>query len=235
MQRRGQGLRRVHLAGDLDRLLHQRRRQALGVLPVELLGLGAEQRRASGARLGPDRLQRLVDQADQALVGLPGLAQHRDPDRGADQPVGVAEGPRRLRGPAEGLARSGDLRRARLGAPHRQRQAQAPPLVGLVLQLEHLEGALVQLGGLLVGELFHRLLAGALGVLDRLGRVAAGRGGEEVVGELAEAGWDRRRTAPPARAPSSGAASRAAPGSPPRRACRGPARARTRSARRRGR
>ena len=185
---RGQRRGRVHLARDPDRLVDQAARLSEGVDPVELLRLGAQKRRAGRGPLGADRLERLVDQAEQALVDLPGGAHHRDADRRADQAVGVAQGARRLGGPAEGAAGVGDA------APRspRPRPAASSRLVrrassGCVGQLEHLERALVDLGRLLVGELVHRLRAGALGVVDRLGRVAARRRGEEVVCELAEA------------------------------------------------
>ena len=97
---------------------------------------------------------------------------------------------------AESAARSNAVARVRdagglgLGPAEREQEAAAQRLVGLVHQLEHLEGAPVDVDRVLVGELLHVLLPGALGVVDRLGEVAARGRLEEVVGELAEPLFD---------------------------------------------
>ena len=237
VQRRGQGARRVDLARDLDRLVHQGgRRGDVVVNPVQLGRLGRQQRCPARRSLGSDRLQRLVEQGEQVLVHSAGVGHHRDADGGADQAVVVAEGSRRGCGPLEGRARVGHPRRLGLRAAQRQQEPAAQGLVGLLAELERLERPRVDLDRVLVGELLHVLRAGPLGVVDRRGEVAARRSGQEVVGELAEAlGGVAPRRSPPAPGRSARAAPSAAPGSAPRRGCRGPARGRTSSARRPGR
>ena len=187
-QGRRQGGRRIDLPGDLDRLVDQSLRLAdVVVHPVHLGGLRAEQCGPSRGSLRPDPLQGLVEQGEQLLVEPTGVAQQRDADGGADQAVGVVQPPRRLGRPLErgaGIRHPGGLG---LGAPEGEQEAAAQRLVGLLHQLEHLEGPVVDLDRVLVGELLHVLGAGALCVVDRLGEVAAWGRFEEVMGELAEA------------------------------------------------
>ena len=80
--------------------------------------------------------------------------------------------------------------RARLRRAEAEQQAGAAWRVG-VHPLEHRERALEQVDRLLVGERVQRAVGGALGVVDRLGGIAARRRAEEVVGDLGQVLLDR--------------------------------------------
>jgi hypothetical protein len=121
------------------------------------------------------------------LVQPARVAHHRHADRRPDQAVGGVQPAGGIGGPLESRAGIGHAGRLGLGPAQREQQAAAQGFVGLVHQLEHLARPPVDVDRVLVGELLHVLLPGALRVVDRLREIAAGRGLEEVVSQLAEA------------------------------------------------
>ena len=68
--------------------------------------------------------------------------------------------------------------------PRRSSSSPRRGLVGLGQQVEGAQGRVEEVGGALVGQRGQRLVPGALGMLERLGRIADRRRLDEVVGQL---------------------------------------------------
>ena len=143
-----------------------------------------------GSSAGPIRSSASTSSATCASSTLPGVSANGAKPSAARQRMSSAlDRARRGDGGLEGGARR-RAAGARLRGAEAEQQARAARDVD-IHPLERIERAREQLGGLLVGERVERAVGGPLGVVDRLGDVAARRGGEEVVGELGQMGLDR--------------------------------------------
>ena len=108
-------------------------------------------------------------------------------ERGAAEQVVVAE----LLGERDGLEQAvarGVLAGVHLRLAAGEHELAAALLVGLGGEVEDPQRGVEQVGRLLVGERAQRLVAGALGVVERALRVARRGGLDEVVGELEQPG-----------------------------------------------
>lgn len=185
VERDHQGVGFTDAAGHLERLAGELV-AALDVSPQLLGREHAEQGGARGAVALADGLEGGLDRGDDLLVGVANLGDAPELDRGPNQGVGIAELLGQRGGLVEGLAGARELPARGQGLGEGQQQLQALARLGAA-ELEQLESLPEQLGGVLVGELLHRLAGREARVVDRPPRVAGGARREVVVGELAEA------------------------------------------------
>ena len=180
----GQRRRVVEPARDAQRLLDEvlAALRPLGV--VQRDGQAHEQARAQRAAVGRQAVERLLEHGDEVVVDHAGReAEAAKAERRAAEQVGVADAPGEVdRGQQGGARRVAAGLHLRL--PAQEQQLAATGLVGLGQQVERAQGGVEEVGGALVGQRRQRLVAGALGMLERLGRVADRRRLDEVVGQL---------------------------------------------------
>ena len=173
---------------------------------------GSSRSRRRGARAAAraarcrrvDRGERLLEHADELVVDDPGgEAEAAEAQRRPAEKVAVAE----LLGERDGLEQAvarGVLARVHLRLAAREHELTAALVVGLGGEVEDPQGGVEQVGRLLVGQRAQRLVAGALGIVERAGGVARRRRLDEVVGELEQPGG-------PGPAPARSSASPTAP------------------------
>ena len=182
-----------------DSLGHRHRTRAEGsdeppslrrVGPVERNGQAPEHQGAECVVLVRELVERLLEESDERLVDQPGrlapepLQPGTQAEGGGGEALGQGVAAGDLRGLQERPPRLVALASTHPGATEREQQIAARPRVGHLLQVEHLERALVVPGGFLVGEELRRAGPRAAGIVDRLPHVAALGGLDEVVGQL---------------------------------------------------
>jgi hypothetical protein len=179
----GERGRVVEVAGDAERLLHELLAAGRVVRVVERDGEPHQQTGAQRATVGAKRLQPLLEHGDELVVDDAGRQPEaaeaegrlRQQLRVVDAPPELDRGDERLAG---GVAAGLHER-----LPARQQQLPAAAVVRLGQHVERDERGVEEVGGALVGQRDERLVAGALGVVERLAGIVDGRGLDEVVGE----------------------------------------------------
>jgi hypothetical protein len=138
---------------------------------VELGGEAAEDAGGEGGVAVPEGAPRLAEQSDEVLVDATELepAQARAvAQRRAREQLGGIELAGQAGRALECLTRRHRVAAAALRLAECEQELAAAGHVGALLQAEDLQGALVVPGRRFVGELGHRVLAGAHGIVDRL-------------------------------------------------------------------
>ena len=184
----GERRRVVELARDAQRLGHEVLAPLDRVGVVERHGEAHEKPRAQRAGAGADALQRLLECRHEDVVDhARRQAEAAEAQGRAGEQVAVADAPREVDGRQQRRARRVAARlHLRLAA--QEQQLAAPAIVGLAQHVECRQGGVEQVRRALVGQRREGLVPRALGVIERLARIADRRGLDEVVGQLGLAG-----------------------------------------------
>ena len=185
-ERVGKGALVAEPPGHRDRLLVEVGRAALRVDPVVVLGEPGEQDRPWRAVAGTHRFERRLQCLGHLLVEAADLGGERDPDRGPGHQLRIADRGRFLDRGLQRLPRLGEVPSPHPGFAEQEQQPAAAAGVDAG-DLPGFQRPAVVVRGLLVAELAAGLIAGPLGVVDRLLRVAGTGSLVEVVGQLRQA------------------------------------------------